>query len=282
MFIVLSEAKVLFGLNVGEASWLSEISKNYNLSVISIETDDNSCVEYLKRHHKHLEKYLKENGWFEILEDPRRVANMDWLDRNDKASSDVIITCWADGTMHNPVQSGDKLSEGGRMTYEVFQKYIQNILHPNLIKKGIAFPVILFVDGQRIDLSCEAIDLCKELKIILLTPYPYMNKIFQPFEIAVSYEYKTWIMEKFKDFITRVYFQKFFQNFCKHQIKSESIKDAFKICGLYPWSDKHFDANMFNILIKKSRSRRVMYSTQQKKILISNDDYVELMTLYRR
>lgn len=52
------------------------------------------------------------------------------------------------------------LSENGWMNSEIFDNYIENILHPYRVKKRVQFPIILFVDGHKTHLTFALSDLC--------------------------------------------------------------------------------------------------------------------------
>ncbi|XP_041781891.1 uncharacterized protein LOC121598724 [Anopheles merus] len=47
--------------------------------------------------------------------------------------------------------------------------FIHKIFHPFVIKRGVKFPIILFVDGHASHIAIEVADLCKSLGIILIS-----------------------------------------------------------------------------------------------------------------
>lgn len=86
---------------------------------------------------------------------------------------------------------GIGLSENGWMKKEVFMDYIQNVLHPHLIKTKTQFPVILFVDGHKTHVTLDVTLLCSKLQIILIALYPNATRILQPADVAAFKPLKT-------------------------------------------------------------------------------------------
>lgn len=65
-----------------------------------------------------------------------------------------------------PSDWGIGLSDNGWMKAELFIQYIQNVLHPALVKMNITFPVILFLDGHKSHTTLQLTQLCQNLGII--------------------------------------------------------------------------------------------------------------------
>lgn len=83
-----------------------------------------------------------------------------------------------------PGDWGIGLSENGWMTSQIFFDYIQNILHSNLVKINIQFPIILFIDGHKTHLRYETSMLCRGLNIVLIAIYPNSTRVLQPTDVA--------------------------------------------------------------------------------------------------
>lgn len=80
---------------------------------------------------------------------------------------------------------GVGMSESGWMDGENFMAYIQNILHPSLVRRNVPLPVIYFVDGHASHMGVEAAELCANLGIILIALYPNATHIMQPADVAI-------------------------------------------------------------------------------------------------
>lgn len=89
-----------------------------------------------------------------------------------------------------PEEWGIGLSDNGWMKAELFYDYINNVLHPYLLKKGQMFPIILFVDGHKTHLTLQVSELCTNLKIILIALYPNCTRILQPADVAAFFPLK--------------------------------------------------------------------------------------------
>lgn len=82
-------------------------------------------------------------------------------------------------------------SDKGWMDSENFVAYIQNVLHPSLVRRNVPFPVIYFVDGHSSHTGYEVAELCASLGIILIALYPNATHIMQPADVAIFKPLKT-------------------------------------------------------------------------------------------
>lgn len=82
-----------------------------------------------------------------------------------------------------PDDWGVGCSDNGWMKNHLFYEYLGNVLYPHL-KKGVKFPIILFVDGHCTHLTYEISQLCTNLEIILIALYPNSTHIPQPADVA--------------------------------------------------------------------------------------------------
>ncbi|KAJ8936814.1 hypothetical protein NQ318_015281 [Aromia moschata] len=180
---------------------------------------------------------------------------------NSKCSLTVMFTFGADGSVTPlmviypykrlpksiaesvPQEWGIGISDTGWMKSEVFYEYIGNILHPHLVRKGIQFPIVLFVDGHKTQLSMQLSELCSKLKIILVALYPNATRVLQPADVfafqPIKENWKAVVREwkrsnPGKD-LTKTEFAPLLKTIIGH-IKSRTIVNVFRACGLYPWN----------------------------------------------
>lgn len=134
------------------------------------------------------------------------------------------------------------------MKTEVFYEYIENILHPYLVKVKTKFPVIMFLDGHKTHLSYELSTLCRKLNIILIALYPNATRILQPADVSCFKPLKmAWKMQVLKWRRENPYCQITKDNFAPilkeaiGSLKAEVISNGFRACGLYPWNVEAID-----------------------------------------
>ncbi|XP_035903113.1 uncharacterized protein LOC118507920 [Anopheles stephensi] len=140
-------------------------------------------------------------------------------------------------------------SERGWMDSKNYRLYIEKVFHPCLVKKGVTFPVILFVDGHISHKSIEVADVCQSLGIILIALYPNTTHITQPADIAVFKPLKDawrgaleqWRFENANQNFTLNYFGEMLQKALQQGVKTNSIKSGFRACGLYPFTPENVD-----------------------------------------
>ncbi|XP_065092046.1 uncharacterized protein LOC135712887 [Ochlerotatus camptorhynchus] len=84
-----------------------------------------------------------------------------------------------------PADWGIGKSAKGWMDAPNFELYIQKVFYPFLLKKGVTFPVLYFVDGHSFHMAVDVADLCLDLGIILIVLYPNTTQITQPADVAI-------------------------------------------------------------------------------------------------
>uniref|UniRef100_A0A182PX43 HTH CENPB-type domain-containing protein n=1 Tax=Anopheles epiroticus TaxID=199890 RepID=A0A182PX43_9DIPT len=148
-----------------------------------------------------------------------------------------------------PAAWGIGHSERGWMDAINFKDYIEKVFHPFLVNQGTTFPVILFVDGHVSHKSIEVADICKSLGIILIALYHNTIHITQPADVAVFKPLKDawrvsleqWRFENASQSFTLNYFGEMLQKALLIGIKSASIKNGFRVCGLHPFTAEAVD-----------------------------------------
>ena len=125
----------------------------------------------------------------------------------------------------------------------------EKVFHPCLVKQGVNFTVLLFVDDHVSHKSNEVTDVCQSLGIILLAYYPNTTHITQPADVAVFKPLK----DAWRSLLKQWRFQNLSQNFTFNNfgqmrkkametgIKTNSIKNGFRACELYPFDPDHVD-----------------------------------------
>ncbi|XP_062710743.1 uncharacterized protein LOC115265664 [Aedes albopictus] len=186
---------------------------------------------------------------------------------NSKKNITVMFTFGADGSVVPPdvilaqkrlsketVQSfqsnwGIGQSENGWMDTKNFVKYVTKILFPFLIKRGVKFPVIFFVDGHKSHMAIESADACKRLGIILIALIPNATRILQPADVGVFKPLKTrWFQvvqnwklnNKFAE-VTVKDFGTLLKSAMKLALTTSTIITAFAASGLYPFNPDAVD-----------------------------------------
>lgn len=136
------------------------------------------------------------------------------------------------------------------MTAHTFAEYLQNIFYPDLCRKGVQFPVVVFVDGHTSHFSFETQTFCEEKKIILSALYPNSTHLMQPMDVAIfgplkkkwraavhswkfkNHSFSTLSKEHFADLLHKVILE---------NVKPEYFVAGFRTSGLYPFSADGID-----------------------------------------
>lgn len=186
---------------------------------------------------------------------------------NEKENITAMFTFNAAGQMCNPMiiykyqkipqniidtippHWGVGRSDTGWMKAEVFYEYIANIFYPFLVEKNIQFPVLLFVDGHKSHLTYQLSTLCSELKIILIALYPNATRILQPADVSAFRPLKSgwkkglseWRNKNPHSSVTKKDFAPILDAVLKTTVKSTTLINGFKACGLFPWNPDQID-----------------------------------------
>jgi len=141
-----------------------------------------------------------------------------------------------------PAKWGIARSDRGWMMCEVFYEYIANIFRPFLTSQGVKFPVVLFVDGHKSQLTYQMSILCNKLKIEIIALYPNATRILQPADVAVFSLVKTYWRKAVRDWhakhpgevLNKVIFAPLLREVINFAAKPETLVRVFQACGLYP------------------------------------------------
>ncbi|XP_073991864.1 uncharacterized protein [Rhodnius prolixus] len=133
-------------------------------------------------------------------------------------------------------------SDSGWTTGVVFYEYLANIFYPWLVRQGIRFPVILFIDGHTAHLTLETSQFCVEKRIILVALHPNATHFIQPMDISVFKSLKQNWQEKVHEWRfhnnDRILGKADFALLLKsvlEELSPEILQNGFKKCGLFPW-----------------------------------------------
>ncbi|XP_041787178.1 uncharacterized protein LOC121602480 [Anopheles merus] len=173
------------------------------------------------------------------------------------ADADIIDPCVmlpmkripADILREFPANWGVGKSEKGWMDTPGFMLYIRELFYPHLLKKKVKFPVLLFVDGQSSHTAAEVAELCLKLGIVLIALYPNTTRITQPADVAIFKPLKSawksavsnWRMENGGVNLLIKHFSSVLQEAMEKGIQPASIKNGFKVCGLFPFGPDNVD-----------------------------------------
>lgn len=147
-----------------------------------------------------------------------------------------------------PDEWGIGLSENGWMKAEVFVDYIERILYPYLIKKGVQFPIVLFLDGHKTHLTYEVSTLCSNLQIILIALYPNATRILQPADVSsfkpLKNGWRNAVLEwrRLNPYVKlgKEHFAPILEKVVG-TLSSSVIRKGFEACGLFPWNPNRID-----------------------------------------
>lgn len=140
-------------------------------------------------------------------------------------------------------------SERGWMDTHNFREYILKIFHPFLVRQGVQFPVILFVDGHASHKGLEVADVCQSLGIVLISLYPNTTHITQPADVAVFKPLKSewkrsveeWRYENQGCPLTMQHFGTVLAKTVERGITPNTIQNGFRVCGLQPFDPDAVD-----------------------------------------
>lgn len=136
------------------------------------------------------------------------------------------------------------------MTARTFAEYLQKIFYPELCRKGVEFPVVVFVDGHSSHFSFETQAFCEEKKIILIALYPNSTHLMQPMDVAIfgplKKKWRAAVHEwKYKNHsfgtLTKEHFAELLQKVIFENVKPEYFVAGFRTSGLYPFSADGID-----------------------------------------
>lgn len=229
--------------------------------------------------------FLAERNVLEILDNPSRILNVDETGislcpktgkvlgsnnvyivkkGNEKETITVLVVMTASGEMCPPFVvlpyirppkavieniPSDWIvgkSETGLMRGDVFYEYIANGFNDWMTKSNIKKPILFFVDGHKSHMSMPFSTFCENNGIILYALPPNTTHILQPADV------KKWQSrhENVNKCVTKT-------NFCQvlETLKmemSETIKNGFRRCGLYPFDVEQVD---FSKCVKDAQIR---------------------------
>ncbi|XP_039438538.1 uncharacterized protein LOC120419773 isoform X2 [Culex pipiens pallens] len=133
-------------------------------------------------------------------------------------------------------------SDNGWMDTPNFVLYIRKILYPTLVRRGVKFPVVFFVDGHKSHTAFAAADACAKLGIVLIAIYPNSTRIIQPADVGIFGPLKqSWrkIVQQRppNDPLTTRNFAPSLQTAMNEALKEETIKKSFVITGIHPFDE---------------------------------------------
>ncbi|XP_065207438.1 uncharacterized protein LOC135836492 [Planococcus citri] len=133
----------------------------------------------------------------------------------------------------------------GRSQCQIFFSYITNIFHPYLVKNHIEFPVVIFVDPRVAHVSFALHEFCKDNGIHIIpflhhasNVHPFENGFFRLFLETWKTEVRFWPARNNNENIKEENVESVISNILQFTEFTNTIKRAFRKCGLFP-----FDVN---------------------------------------
>lgn len=142
------------------------------------------------------------------------------------------------------------ISPSGWMAAQTFAEYLQTIFYPDLCRRGVEFPVVVFVDAHTPHFSFETQMFCEKKKIILIALYPNSTHLMQPMDVAIfgplKKKWRFAVHEwKYKshDFrtLSREHFAGLLRKVVMENVKPEYFVAGFRSSELYPFSADGID-----------------------------------------
>lgn len=134
------------------------------------------------------------------------------------------------------------------MTSKTFHSYVCNTLLPFLKQKGITFPILYFLDGHKSHLTYNVSKFCAENGIFLFALYPNATHILQPADVTLFAPLKSnwktivfnWKRSNNNKQVNKATFSLLLES-ATQQVNTETIKNGFRKCGLYPYNVEAID-----------------------------------------
>lgn len=155
-------------------------------------------------------------------------------ERIPREISESIPGCWGIGK-----------SETGWMTGETFYEYISNVFYPWLLKSGIEFPIIIFLDGHASHLTLHLSKFCESKGIILIALFPNATHLIQPMDIAVFRTLKDGWKNKVQQWrlsnydapvLKKIHFSPLLAELLEERVTPSVLQSGFRKSGLFPWN----------------------------------------------
>lgn len=183
-----------------------------------------------------------------------------------------------------PPDWGIGLSDNGWMKSEIFHDYIESVLYPSLVKAGVQFPIILFVDGHKSHLTYMVSELCEKLNIVLIALYPNCTRLLQPADVSafkpLKHGWKKSVLEWRRthpsEALTKVSFVPLLEKTIQQWISPSTVINGFRATGLFPWNVNSID---YSKCIGKSNAPKENQNNlcQDRPILLSLEEFKKIL-----
>ncbi|XP_055633556.1 uncharacterized protein LOC129773916 isoform X2 [Toxorhynchites rutilus septentrionalis] len=217
----------------------------------------------------HIESYLGEGNYLEILNHPDRIFLCDEFKFKERLDISENIACALRETniLYTVTATGNALQplivypykgeipqhiikaapkncavvpqQQGIITPKIFNAYLKRVLHAYIEQSNIPTPVIVFIDESMIDLTVELTTACKNLGIVLLgltcqVLKPTIN-LFSNLVDGWTEEVRNYCQSTGREF-TIVECADMMQKVNQKCIHHVTIAKDFGECSLYPWN----------------------------------------------
>lgn len=285
-----------------------------DLMIIKIKQLPCTDILQIRKLLKNMKYYLSYHKLLEIIKDPGRIANMDIVQFELSEVSknnimlkfvNVIFTCLANGSKLKPQHFGHNIPFEYRLpefmeywsqelysanvSSQIFEHYIKTIFYPSMVERNTVFPVLLLVDTARINITYDIFKTCRNLKIILISPFTQFKQIISPFELCIAQVFDTFwnkfLVKKLANpslpysirfFPNTSNFSELLKEFYTHMIGEQKVKESFEAFGIFPWNENNID---YDTIIMSCKRKRFVGEFQEYIISKKYEAHVEM--LYR-
>jgi hypothetical protein len=117
---------------------------------------------------------------------------------------------------------------------EIFLKYVEEILVPELQGRGVEFPIILYLDNPTCHFSFDLSLKCQELNVILISLQPNAKHFYQPCNLIFEQLIKAWNSEISKEdsVCSKETFSPILKRCMEKVFTTDTVKSCFEKCGL--------------------------------------------------
>lgn len=160
---------------------------------------------------------------------------------------------------------------------EALYQYFYSQFLPFLRASKVTFPVVVFLDNKHARISLQLMELCQENSIKLVTFLPDSSLWFHPVNLMPAKMECQWKK------VSKENIPKLLDNVIADEKFSESVKDGFRKCGLYPFDPYKVTVNSSNVSeIKKKAFKSVSMKKETFSEWLEKQLSPELLSTFQR
>lgn len=133
----------------------------------------------------------------------------------------------------------------GSITEESFRYYLEFVFVKSMKRKGVQFPVILFIDNHTSHVSMEFSRLANSLGVILIALYPNTTLLHSAVFKDLKAHWSSLLLRKrgennqFK--VNMINFPDLLLELLSTLHNTQAVKHGFHVCGIFPWNINDVD-----------------------------------------